>query len=75
MKLPNAHLAVVEREKVTEYLLNPVHRFGAVGQQGSILWRGFAHKILCLPTCHYRGSGNPWRKTATTPPGYPLSRV
>lgn len=25
MKLPNAHLAVVEREKVTEYLLNPAH--------------------------------------------------
>ncbi len=29
MKLPNAHLAIVEREKITEYLLNPVHRFGA----------------------------------------------
>lgn len=29
MKLPNAHLAVVERGKVTEYLLNPAHRYGA----------------------------------------------
>ena len=29
MKLPNAHLAIVEREKVTEYLLNSAHRFGA----------------------------------------------
>ena len=29
MKLPNAHLAIVEREKITEYLLNPGHRFGA----------------------------------------------
>ena len=29
MKLPNPHLAIVEREKVTEYLLNPAHRFGA----------------------------------------------
>ena len=29
MKLPNAHLAIVEREKVTEYLLNPTHRYGA----------------------------------------------
>ena len=28
MMLPNAHLAVVEREKVTEYLLNPKHRYG-----------------------------------------------
>lgn len=29
MKLPNAHLAVVEREKITEYLLNPSHRYGS----------------------------------------------
>ena len=29
MKLPNAHLAVVEEKKVTEYLLNGSHRFGA----------------------------------------------
>lgn len=25
MKLPNAHIAQVEREKITEYLLNPAH--------------------------------------------------
>jgi hypothetical protein len=29
VKLPNAHLAVVEQAKVCEYLLNPAHRFGA----------------------------------------------
>ena len=29
MKLPNAHLAVVEREKIVDYLLNPAHRHGA----------------------------------------------
>ena len=29
MKLPNAKLAFVEREKVVEYLLNPAHRYGA----------------------------------------------
>jgi len=29
MKLPNAHLAVVEREKITAYLLNTTHRYGA----------------------------------------------
>lgn len=29
MKLPNAHFAVVEEEKIREYLLNPNHRFGA----------------------------------------------
>ncbi len=29
MKLPNAHLAVVQREKATDYLLNPAHPYGA----------------------------------------------
>lgn len=29
MKLPNAHMAIVEREKTVAYLLNPVHRCGA----------------------------------------------
>ncbi len=29
MRLPNAHLAAVERAKVAEYLLNPRHRYGA----------------------------------------------
>src|SRR5207245_4506916 len=29
MKLPNAHLAVVDEEKIADYLLNPTHRYGA----------------------------------------------
>lgn len=29
MKLPNAHLATVDQEKVVAYLLNPMHRYGA----------------------------------------------
>jgi len=29
MKLPNADRAVVEREKIVGYLLNPEHRYGA----------------------------------------------
>ena len=29
MKLPNADKATVDREKITDYLLNPGHRFGA----------------------------------------------
>ena len=29
MKLPNAHLALVEQEKITDYLLNSAHRYGA----------------------------------------------
>lgn len=29
MRLPNAELAIVEREKIVEYLLNARHRYGA----------------------------------------------
>ena len=29
MKLPNAHLAIVEEEKILGYLLNSSHRYGA----------------------------------------------
>lgn len=29
MKLPNRELTKVEREKITDYLLNPAHRYGA----------------------------------------------
>ena len=29
MRLPNAHLAIVDQGKVVSYLLNPMHRFGA----------------------------------------------
>jgi hypothetical protein len=29
MKLPNAHLAIVEQAKIAGYLLNPAHRYGA----------------------------------------------
>lgn len=28
MKLPNAHLAIVEEAKIRDYLLNAGHRFG-----------------------------------------------
>jgi hypothetical protein len=36
MKLSNAHLAIVAREKVTEYLLSRTHRYGAA-KSGSLL--------------------------------------
>lgn len=29
LKLPNSHLAIVERAKICDYLLNSAHRFGA----------------------------------------------
>lgn len=29
MRLPNADLALVERAKIVDYLLNPAHRYGA----------------------------------------------
>src|SRR5262245_60362520 len=33
MKLPNADRLIVEREKILEYLLNPVHRYGAAKER------------------------------------------
>jgi hypothetical protein len=29
MKLPNLDQLIIEREKVSDYLLNPAHRYGA----------------------------------------------
>jgi hypothetical protein len=29
MKLPQADKLIVEREKIADYLLNPLHRYGA----------------------------------------------
>ena len=33
MKLPNANALIVERGKILEYLLNPLHRYGAVKER------------------------------------------
>ena len=33
MKLPNATELIVEREKILDYLLNPVHRYGAAKER------------------------------------------
>jgi hypothetical protein len=53
MKLPNALLAVVEREKVVDYLLNRAHRYGAskaefFSQYGFVLekWELLAQALL-----------------------------
>ena len=35
MKLPNASELIVERDKVLGYLLNPLHRYGAVKERFS----------------------------------------
>jgi hypothetical protein len=55
MKLPNSHLAIVEREKITEYLLNATHPdnggkalfFAGIGfwRAG---WRALANALLKL---------------------------
>jgi hypothetical protein len=42
MKLPNAHGAVVEREKIREYLLNTAHRYGASKAQ---FFLGFGFEV------------------------------
>lgn len=41
MKLPNATIALVEREKITEYLLNPEHPDNG-GKAGFFLALGFS---------------------------------
>ena len=33
MKLPNANALIVERGKILEYLVNPLHRYGAVKER------------------------------------------
>jgi len=60
MKLPNAANAVVEREKIADYLLNPAHRYGASK-------RGFS------PTSAFasRHGGNWHRRCAST--GRPMT--
>jgi hypothetical protein len=40
MKLPNAHLAIVEQAKIVDYLLDPHHQFGA-GKARFFLQFGF----------------------------------
>src|SRR5215210_4056156 len=60
MMLPNAHLAVVEREKITEYLLNAAHpdnggkapffrALGFVPEQWEILAAAFLEIALTSP--------------------------
>lgn len=52
MKLPNAHLAIVEQEKITEYLLNVEHRYGASKARffsefgfDAAVWETLAHAL------------------------------
>ncbi len=42
MKLPNASQALVEREKIVDYLLSPTHRYGASKAQ---FFRAFGFRI------------------------------
>ena len=37
MKLPNPDRLIIEREKIVDYLLNPVHRYGA--SKARFFWR------------------------------------
>ena len=53
MRLPNAHQALIDREKITEYLLNTAHRYGAgtarfFGEFGFELaaWQTLAQALL-----------------------------
>jgi hypothetical protein len=53
LKLPNAHLALVERAKIVEYLLNKEHRYGASKARffsafgfDPVDWEMLAHALL-----------------------------
>jgi hypothetical protein len=59
VKLPNASNARVDREKITDYLLNPRHTFG--GSKASFFtrfgftveqWEAFAEKLLQQGSSH-----------------------
>ncbi len=51
MKLPNASELIVEREKILNYLLNPMHRYGAAKTRFFTLFgfRAEAWEILADP--------------------------
>jgi hypothetical protein len=42
MKLPNASQLIVERDKVLDYLLNPLHRYGVAKER---FFRAFGFKV------------------------------
>jgi len=48
MKLPNASELIVERDKILEYLLNPLHRYGAAKERffTAVGFRADAWQIL-----------------------------
>lgn len=56
LNLPNAHLAIVDREKITDYLLNPAHPDNG-GKAKFFLglaftaeqWQAFAEALRPLP--------------------------
>jgi hypothetical protein len=64
LKLPNAHLAIVERAKIIEYLLNPAHPdnggkapfFMALGFSPEV-WETFATALRAM-ALHYNVSQN-----------------
>ena len=67
MKLPNANKVVIDREKITDYLLNPAHRFGASKARFFMLfgfrveeWEQLAQAL------HEHGQANDVAKTRET---------
>ena len=55
MKLPNDHLAVVEREKITGYLLNAEHRYGASKARffAELGFRAESWEVLAAALCEH----------------------
>ncbi|HAB19909.1 MAG TPA: hypothetical protein DCE44_26190, partial [Verrucomicrobiales bacterium] len=70
MRLPNAELAKVEREKITDYLLNPEHRYGASKARFFAAF-GFRQDAWEVPASALRehGQRNEVARTKRTPFG------
>lgn len=55
MKLPNASRLIVEREKILEYLLNPLYRYGAAKERffTAFGFRADTWEILAKALCEH----------------------
>jgi hypothetical protein len=65
MKLPNASRLIVERGKILEYLLNPLHRYGATKETffTAFGFRADTWEILAKALCEH-GRTHGYRSSA-----------
>jgi hypothetical protein len=60
MKLPSASQLIVERDKISEYLLNPLHRYGAAKERFFTIFgfRADSWQILAEALCEHGRTHN-----------------